>query len=594
MLFAGLTAGGVTLLLTPLVRALAVRFGLVSKPVEDRWGRRAVARLGGIAICAGFLAATLCWVPIHQISAGMLIALCLALLLGLVDDVRRMPPYTKLLGQLLIGCLMVLAGIRIELVHWPWVAIPLSVLWFVLLMNAFNLLDNMDGLAAGVGAIAAGFCAIEAFWAGQSVVAVLAVSVCGASLGFLRHNFPPAKIYMGDSGSHFLGLSLASLSLLGSWRHSTQLLGVLAVPVMVLAVPIFDTCFVTLQRLAHRQHPVVGGTDHVSHRLAVLGLSVRQTVLVLYGVSLALGVVSLVSQHMSLWPSLAMWCVLWTGLLVVGQYLAQVKVYRLETATPAPSARREVAPQTVIGTMLLHKRRLLEVLMDFGLVAGVYVCAYLLRFEGMLNSELQRLILQSLPVVLLVQLLCIAGCGLYRGVWRYISVSDALTIVKAVTLGVALSSLALLFLWRFSGYSRAVFVIDWMLLLLAIAGSRLAERIFDEWVQRLGAQGVSTLLLGAGQTGARVLRMLREDRAVTRRVIGLLDDDARKHGERIYGISVLGGRGRLPELLELYRIGEVLVAINDPPGELLQYVRQCCEPQGTRWRVVAAGVTTSV
>ena len=591
---AGATAFGVTFALTPWVRSLAVRFGWIAKPVDDRWGRRIIARLGGVAMFGGFLSAILLWVPFGPASAVLLGGSALVFALGLLDDLHRLPPYTKLVGQLLIGCAIVLSGVRIELIRWLWLSIPLSILWLVLIMNAFNLLDNMDGLSAGVGAIAAGFCALHAMLSGQSTVAAIALAISGVCAGFLRYNFPPAKIFMGDSGSHLLGVSLAILALMGSWRHSTQLLSVLAIPTLILAVPIFDTCFVTIQRLLHGQHPFAGGTDHVSHRLAILGLSTRQTVLGLYGLSASLGLLSLMSAMLKPLAVLALWLSVLTMLVLFGRYLSHVQVYRLEKPSSGPEPGDEATPRTLIETMLWHKRRLLEVLVDFCLLSSVYVFAHLLRFEGILAPDTQQLIVQSLPLILLVKLACFAGCGLYRGVWRYLGLPDILLLFRAVTLGSILSSLALLFLWRFQGYSRAVLVIDWMLSFLAVGGSRVVERVLDEWIHATDAQRLPVLIIGAGDLGERVWRYLKYERRDTRAVVGFLDDDAAKHGNRIHGCTVLGGRAKLPELLAGSRIREVLIAISDPPGELLQHVQQCCEPLGVTWKVVTAGVTTAL
>ena len=591
---AGLSACLVTLILTPLVRTVAVRAGWTSRPAEDRWGKRVIARLGGVAMFLGFAAAVLVFVPLQAPLLGLMAGAGLVFILGLVDDLRRMPPYAKLIGQLLVGCVIVIGGIRIELVQWPWLSIPLSVFWFVFVMNAFNLLDNMDGLAAGVGAIAAAFCAWHAALAGQWVVVSLTAILCGTCLGFLLFNFPPAKIYMGDSGSHFLGLSLAALALHGSWHHSTQLLSVLAVPLLVLAVPIFDTCFVTIQRLVNRQHPFVGGTDHISHRLAILGLSTRQTVLVLYGVSVTLGLLSVASVFLKPLPTLVIWLFVLTSLVLIGRYLAQVSVYRVKPQA-APSATGEPGkPVTVIETMLLHKRRLVEILTDFAIVSGAYVCAHLLRFEGALTPDLQHLVIQSLPVILVVKLACFTACGLYRGVWRYLGLSDIITVFKAVTLGSLLSSLALLYLWRFEGYSRSVLIIDWTLTFLAIGGARVVERLLDEWIRGAVAQGVPIVIIGAGDTGARVLRLLKDEKRSTCRVVGFLDDDIRKHGNRIYGVPIVGGRTELSNMIKEFRVREVLVAMSDAPGELLQDIQRCCEPHGVTWRVVTAGVTSAV
>jgi FlaA1/EpsC-like NDP-sugar epimerase len=163
-----------------------------------------------------------------------------------------------------------------------------------------------------------------------------------------------------------------------------------------------------------------------------------------------------------------------------------------------------------------------------------------------------------------------------------------------VTLGSVLSSLALLYLWRFEGYSRAVLMIDWMLCFLAIGGSRVAERLLDEWIRAAADRSVPVLLIGAGDTGERVLRYLRYEERSPQRVVGFLDDDVRKRGSRIHGIPVLGGREELDEVLAAYAVHEVLVAIGDPPGDLLQHVRRCCELRGIPWKVVTAGVMHTV
>ena len=172
--------------------------------------------------------------------------------------------------------------------------------------------------------------------------------------------------------------------------------------------------------------------------------------------------------------------------------------------------------------------------------------------------------------------------------------SDLITVFKAATLGSLGSLLALLYLWRFEGYSRAVLIIDWMLTFLAIGGSRVVERLLDEWISAAVAPGVPVVIIGAGDTGERVFRALRHDARPACRVIGFLDDDARKHGNLIHGCVILGGCARLPSLLRAHQVRQVLVAINDPPGELLEHVRRCCEPLGVAWKVVTAGIVNTV
>ena len=589
-IIAGLVAFAATLGLTPIVRSTAVRFGWITRPAEDRWGRRVVARLGGVAMFSGVAVALLPWAAREPEIRGLLLGMTLVFGLGLADDIHRMPPYTKLIAQLIISCLVVFTGVRLTVLPWlpwAWLSVPLSVIWIVFVMNAFNLLDNMDGLAAGVGMIAALCGAAHAAVLGQWTIAAIAAILAGACRGFLYYNFPPAKIFMGDSGSHLIGMGLAALPLMGG-THSTHLVSVLAIPTLLLAVPIFDTCFVTTQRLLNRLHPFVGGTDHVSHRLAILGLSTRQTVVALYGVSLCLGLLSLASMRMTPLPTLALWASVVTALIVCGLYLGQVKVYRGPAFGPLPASGSRATP---IGTMLLHKRRLLEILIDFCILSSACVFAYLLRFEGTLTSEHQLRLMQSLPIILVVNLATFAGCGLYQGVWRYMSLLDLVAVFKAVTLGSVLSAISLLYLWRFEGFSRAVLIITWMLTFLGVGGSRVLERLLDEWIRGAIGRGAPAVIVGAGDTGAQVLRSLQYGAKGAYQIIGFLDDDLRKLGSRICGAPVVGTRADLPKLIEDARIKEVLVAITDPPGDLLQFIRSCCEPRGVTWKVVTAGVT---
>lgn len=578
-------ACAVVLVTTPAIRRFALARGWVARPLNDRWGRRVIARAGGVGIYLGFLVASLCCAPWTWMTITVLGGASLVVVFGLVDDIRRIRPYTKLLLQLIAGCVMVFAGVRIELIQEPWLAFPFSVFWFVLVMNAFNLLDNMDGLAAGAGAIAALFCGLHAIWSREWTAAVLAASIGGGCLGFLRSNFPPAKIFMGDSGSHLLGLSLGSLALMGNWRHSTQLVSVLAVPALVLAVPIFDTCFVTIQRLLHGRHPFQGGTDHVSHRLAILGLSPRQTVVALYGLSSLLGAVSLVSIWVAPWSAVTLWLVVLAGLLVTAGFLARVRVYQLVREPSEMAPAFSGPPITPLSAALFHKRRVLEVLIDFVVICGAYVGAHLLRFEGMLAASQERLLMQSLPLILVVQLTSIAAVGLYRGVWRYVSVADVLAILKGVTIGTMGSALAVLYLWRFEGFSRAVFIIDGLLLFVGLSASRVGERLFNEWLSRT-VKGVPAVIIGAGDLGELALRQLKHDQRIKRRVIGFLDDDRAKQGARIHGVMVLGTRDRLRSLLAERQVGEVLIAMEAPPPALLEFVQHHCEAAGVQWQLV--------
>lgn len=588
---AAFTAAAIVYGLTPVVRRIALQRGTVTRPSTDRWGRRVVPRLGGMALFVGFVVATIVWVPITREGIGLLAGAALIFGLGFWDDIRRLPPYTKLVLQLVVGCVIVMSGVRIEIVPWLWLAVPLSLLWFTLVINAFNLLDNMDGLAAGIGAIAAGLCVVQSYLSHQDGMMIQSAIVAGICVGFLRYNFPPAKIFMGDSGSHLLGLALAVLALMGSWQRSTQLLSVLVIPLLVLAVPIVDTCFVTIQRLLHQRHPFTGGTDHLSHRLVILGLNQRQTVLVLYTVGAVFGIVGLLSGRLGLLQALVAWLFALTAVVLGGIFLSKVAVYEVRREPgDRPDALRR--PATFIETMLLHKRRVLEVLIDFLLICGSYVAAHLLRFEGALDVRVQQVAVHALPVVIIVNLLCFMGFGLYRGVWKYAGLYDVMAIFKAVTLGSLCSATVLLYLWRFQGFSRAVFIIDWLLLFLAVSAARMTERLLSAWITgSLEKAGAPVLIVGAGDTAELVLRQLKiNGHAAKKRVMGFLDDDPAKQGNRIHGLPVLGTRYALQGALEAFQIHEVLIAVPQPSPELLRHVEQACDTRGVQWRLVSAAL----
>ncbi len=574
----------VSFLLTPLVRRFAVAIGCVARPTHDRWGHRAIGRLGGLTIAFSLLVITACAIRQDIRMVGLLLAGLLMLGTGLMDDLRKLHPYTKLILQIVAACLVALFEAQFKLKHFPWLTIPMTVGWLVLIMNAFNLMDNMDGLAGGIGVIAAVVCAWHAVQSGSWLVAILSASLIGSTLGFLWYNLPPAKIFMGDSGSQVLGLGLGTLTLLSTIHQSTtRLLGILALPALVLAVPIFDTCFVTIQRILHGRHPFQGGTDHLSHRLEILGLTTRQVVFTLYGISASFGILSILMAAQPPLVVVGVWLLAVGALLLLGAYLAGVRVYTGKAILPAGSEK-----VTFVETMLLHKRRIIEVMVDFVLICASYITAHVLRFEANLTPDLTILILKSLPWVIVIKMLSLFSCGLYKEVWRYTSLSDMVNIFQAVTLGSIFSALTTLYLWRFEGYSRAVFIIDGLLLFVTISGARVTERLLNEWISASMHDAIPVLIVGAGDTGELLVRQLKQPRQRKVRVVGFLDDDPTRQGDRIHGIPILGSRERLGRVVQEFGVREVLIAIPRPPTQLLQQIQAYCEENSITWRMITS------
>ena len=235
-LLCGGVALGLSLALTPLTIRLARWKGYIATPQDDRWHKDPTPLIGGAAIFTAFAAALLVAGPGSPGTYSILAGAAGIFVLGLIDDIFGLNPQIKLIGQIIISALMVAMGIQIEIIPWPALSIPLTIFWMVALINAFNLLDNMDGLAAGLAVITSCVLLIFSLQAGDYTVAALSAALGGAALGFLVFNFNPASIFMGDCGSMVLGFCLACFSILGTWRHATNLVVSLTVPILVLGI----------------------------------------------------------------------------------------------------------------------------------------------------------------------------------------------------------------------------------------------------------------------------------------------------------------------------------------------------------------------
>ncbi|HWT24962.1 MAG TPA: MraY family glycosyltransferase [Solirubrobacteraceae bacterium] len=283
-----LVALAVATALTPPVARLARRIGAVDGLKERGLAREATPLLGGLAVFAGVLIAAALFVAQTTETRGILAGAALITAVGALDDWRELSPVTKLLGQIAAALVLVASGVSVDDVTLPFVhridfgaaGGPLTMLGIVALMNVVNFSDGVDGLAAGVCAVSAAAFAVIAFDLGRQTAGVLAAIVCGASLGFLVHNFHPASVFMGDCGSNLLGLLLGAIIVEGSLK--TNALVALIVPLVVLAVPFLDTGFVVAKRIKYRRPVYQGDSNHFHHRFHRIGFSQRRTVLYLY------------------------------------------------------------------------------------------------------------------------------------------------------------------------------------------------------------------------------------------------------------------------------------------------------------------------
>ncbi|MEM5780308.1 MAG: MraY family glycosyltransferase [Lawsonibacter sp.] len=300
-----LAAAVVALISTPVVRSLAFRVGAVDVPKDNRrMHNHPIPRMGGLAIFFGFLLSVLIFLPLSEQLRGMLLGTAIIVILGILDDIYALPAKPKFLVQIVAALFAVLAGNRIFILsnlnifssdpYWElgWLSIPISVLWIVGITNAVNLIDGLDGLACGVSTISSMTLLVIALTVSEPEVAILMAALSGASIGFLPYNLNPAKIFMGDTGSTFLGFVLATVSIQGLFKFYTIIS--FAVPFLMLGLPIFDTCFAILRRVSKGQSPMSPDRGHIHHRLIDMGFSQKQAVAVLYVISAILGLSAVV------------------------------------------------------------------------------------------------------------------------------------------------------------------------------------------------------------------------------------------------------------------------------------------------------------
>lgn len=322
-MLAFIIAVGMALLVTPGVIYLAKKTGALDKPDARKVHKDPIPRIGGLGIYLAFMAAmgaVLFMVPVdaevRQEIMGLMVSGTIIVIIGLVDDYTNLPAKVKLLGQILAACVLVLGfDVRIDFITDPFgdylflefLAVPATLFWIVGLTNTVNLIDGLDGLAAGVSSIAAVTIFLVALQQGFMLVAVLTAALAGAAIGFLYYNFNPARIFMGDTGSMFLGFMLAGISVIGAVKSAATI--ALIVPILALGLPIMDTTFAIVRRYRGGVPIFKPDKGHLHHRLLDLGFTQRQAVLLMYVISALLGLSAVALTEVSPQMSIAIVCV---------------------------------------------------------------------------------------------------------------------------------------------------------------------------------------------------------------------------------------------------------------------------------------------
>jgi len=551
---------------------------LSAAPSADRWHEQETPLVGGLGIFAGLLAGAFVAVATGALEPsselwGVLAGCALLFLAGLVDDLYALPAWAKLGAQFGAAGIALWSGLNVELIASDWIAVPLGVIWLVGMTNAFNLLDNMDGLAATLAAIASGYFALDAVTVHPNdTVLVLALSLALACVGFLRFNLSvrgSAEAFMGDSGSQVLGFAVACFGLLTSYKVAGSTAATLLLPILILAVPILDTTLVTVVRLLEGRPVHQGGRDHASHRLVYHGLSEKRSVVLLALVAAALGGTSFA------YSVLNNTLVTLFGVLLTFALLVQF-------ASLLSDADRDRSSGT--SFFAVHRRRFVEVVVDFALICAAFLAAYLLRVEGEGTVTQRFIFTTALPILLVSRYLAFIPFGLYRGVWRYAGARDAVAVVAAVVTSEFVAFGVLAATRDLGDFPKSVFVIDALICIVLVGASRFWERAAARGLSSFHTTRRRTLLVGAGRGGRSLLRELRETPG--EHVVGFVDDDPRLRRRRLQGVAVVGGTAEIARVLERTHPDIVLVTIPEAERERLDAVVAACAAAGVTCRFV--------
>jgi UDP-GlcNAc:undecaprenyl-phosphate GlcNAc-1-phosphate transferase len=562
-----------------VVRRTAPRIGAVVPPRPDRWHTAPTPTMGGVGIAAatliGFgviaarpdlLGSAMPWGPVLAASLAMFV-------IGVFDDRLQLSPVAKLVSSLAIGAFLVFALSGAD----PTAAFPsgytlVATVWFAGICHAMNLLDNMDGLLAGVALIAVLFLAGLLGPSLGTVLVILFASLAGALLGFLYWNRPPARLFMGDSGSLFIGAMLGGASLVPVFHTRIAFVSPSVIAVLILVVPLFDTSFVlVLRRLAGRR-ATKGGTDHVSHRLVSLGFSERSAVRILYllgfiGGTAAWALVATSDVEPAM-PVVAVFAVI---VFLIGIYLARVPAYEagdfiaLQKSTFAPFLK-DLAFRWHAG----------QVMLDMVLITVCYYAAYRLRFDGQALDNFLPYFTASLPVVLGCKLASLYQSGLYQRSWQTFGLRDLAVVIRGVLLGSLLSVAAAYYLYRGEGFSRVVVLLDALLLVVSIVATRLSFRMMNLVASTRNKRSRRVLVYGAGSFGQLLVREMRANADWNMNPVAFIDDDPMKAMRWIVGVPVRGALGALEETMRRYSVDEVVLSSPSINGSVETRIRDVC------------------
>jgi len=468
----------------------------------------------------------------------------------------------------------------------------LTLLWVVGITNAFNLIDGLDGLAAGVALIAAGTLFVVSLAGGRAEVAAVAAALAGALAGFLYHNFNPASVFLGDSGSLLVGYVLSVLSIQAAQKGATAV--VILVPILALGLPIMDTLLAMIRRVLGALHVVqldserneyrflvVGSAsvfradrEHIHHRLLSMGLTHRRAVLLLYGVCVALGLLAFLAVR-----ARGSDTALLVGIVAVASYAGirklgyqEVEVLRRGTLLP-------------LFALPVFNRRVFHALVDAGFVAAAHSASLLLATRGGIDAEGKSYLLLTLPVVAAAKLAVLVHAGTYRRVYRSMGADDFFALAKSLVAAQALATVATALTYGLPADAAVSGILDFYFSATLIVGARASFRLLEILARESGAEKARPVLIyGAGSAGLALLREIRQNPRLRYRVAGFVDDSPSLRGRRIQGVPVLGTVADLADGIGRWGVREIILASPSIPEQRLAFLAALCRARGVELR----------
>lgn len=606
-LIASLTAFALVWVGTPWLRRLALWLQAVDAPEARRVNQTPMPRLGGLGICLATLVGPVVAALIDPVAAGLLvrawpgwIALVAAALLvtaiGAVDDVRPVPAVVKLAFQFVVAVIVVLAGYTVREVTVPffgtvalgYLAVPFTLAWVIGVTNAINLVDGLDGLATGVALIASATLFAATAFMDRPDVALVCAALVGATAAFLRYNFHPASIFLGDSGSLFLGFTLSVLAIAGGMKGTTTV--ALMVPFLALGLPLMDTILTVVRRMLRSLHVgrrsqaedryeffwtgrmalFTADREHIHHKMLERGMSHRAAVMVLYSVCVALGGLGFMSLLLSGTP-----LVLIVGSVALATFIALRRLGYQET---------RVLSRGLLLPLLERSgnRFLLPVLGDLAFVGLAYYGAHWITASAQDWQAQRALVIRTAPVALIVTLAVFSLGGTYRGDYRHPGLADILRLVRTV----AVATMALWAgRWAFGLATRqdlSTAVLNFYFLGTLAIGARIAFRVLEDLYLAEPDGRAPALIYGAGRAGTVAVKEFLSNALLDLHPIGFVDDDPRLAGAYLDGLPVYGGLADLPRLIGDLRIGAIVIADNEISQADVEAVRSLCAAHSVR------------